>query len=110
MGINHLPGDAESQSGAAGFGGIEGIEDFRDAVVGDPATIIAEPDGAHSDASALVGNARNREVDFTLTLNLGHRIDRVVDNVREDLAELVRIGAHYRPIEVRARNRDGVRL
>src|SRR5689334_12995916 len=99
MGVEHLFSNAESEPRAIRLRGIEGIEYLRDAVLGNAAAVIAQPDHAHSRASVLAGCALDCQFDATLALDLGHRIDRVIYNVRKDLPQLVGVGAHGWSIE-----------
>src|SRR5690242_8898769 len=108
MCIEHLFSNAESESRAIGLRGIERIEDLRDAVLGNAAAVIAQPDYTHSRASVLAGYALDCQFDAALALDLGHRIDRIVYNVRKDLPQLVGVGAHGWSIKIRAGDRDRV--
>ena len=94
MRIEYLFSDAEPEPRAIGFGGVERVKDPGHAVFRNAATIITQDHCAHSATAARIRYRSNREVDPALALDLRHRVDRVVDNVREDLSKLVGIGAH----------------
>src|SRR5258708_23466149 len=84
MRIDHLLRDSKPESGAAFLRRVEWIEDLAELVVGDSATVVADSDSCHPIAVVL-----NRELDPALVLSRFHRVDRVVDHVREKQSQFL---------------------
>src|SRR5262245_12874143 len=82
----------ESESGAFGFRGEEGLEEVREIGCGDALTVVA-----HRDLQPI---ATDRGADPQLAA-LRHRLDRVQAEVPQDLPELLRVHRpHHRRREL----------
>ena len=83
MRLDDLLRDRHAEAGALLLGGEERVEDAVDACRRDAAAVVAD---AHRRAAAAV---LDEEVDAPALGDAAERVDRVVEDVDEDLAELL---------------------
>src|SRR5262245_17400082 len=92
--LDDLPRDRHAEAGPPGLGGEERIEDAVDPLGRDAAAVVAY---AHGGLPCPVFEEDFQTAAFRHTVE---RVDRVVEDVREHLAELLAVGEHGRPGDV----------
>src|SRR5207245_3174520 len=104
VGLDDLLRDRHAESGSLLLGGEERVEDAFDLVGRDAASVVAYPDDGPTVA------VLEEQVDPPSLRDAGQSVDRVVEQVGEDRAELLRVGLDGRTGDVVARDGDLARV